>query len=93
MHRLPRGELTPSFVSHGTPEAHDAFKVYLHQRVIRSHRHPHNLKVVPQPSMPGPFRQVYLDVKGEQPIEQLRLAIKMMVAETAARNLFAAVLE
>ena len=47
----------------------------------------------PQPSMPGPFRQVYLDVKGEQSIEQLCLAIKMMLAEPAARNLFAAVLE
>ena len=47
----------------------------------------------PQPSMPGPFRQVYLDVKGEQSIEQLGLAIKMMLAEPAARNLFAAVLE
>src|SRR5881227_3890125 len=34
MHRLPPGELTPSFVSHGTPEAHDAFKVYLHQRPL-----------------------------------------------------------
>ena len=42
--------------------------------------------------MPGPFRQVYLDVKGEQSIEQLRLAIKMMLAEPAARYLFAAVL-
>jgi hypothetical protein len=47
----------------------------------------------PQPSMPGPFRQVYLDVKGEQSIEQLRLAIKMMLAEPAARKFFAAVLE
>jgi hypothetical protein len=43
--------------------------------------------------MPGPFRQVYLDVKGEQSIEQLRLAIKMMLAEPAARKFFAAVLE
>jgi hypothetical protein len=43
--------------------------------------------------MPGPFRQVYLDVKGEQSIEQLGLTIKMMLAEPAARNLFAAVLE
>ena len=47
----------------------------------------------PQPSMPSPFRQVYLDVKGEQSIEQLRLAIKMMLAEPAVRNLFAAVFE
>ncbi len=47
----------------------------------------------PQPSMAGPFRQVYLDVKREQSIEQLGLAIKMMLAEPAARNLFAAVLE
>jgi hypothetical protein len=47
----------------------------------------------PQPSMPGPFRRVYLDVKGEQSIEQLGLAIKMMLAEPAAWNLFAAVLE
>jgi hypothetical protein len=49
--------------------------------------------VGPQPSMPGPFRQIYLDVKGEQSIEQLRLAIKMMLAVPAARNLSAAVLE
>src|SRR5262249_17745672 len=47
----------------------------------------------PQPSMPGPFRQAYLDVKGEQSLEQLGLAIKMMLAEPAARHLFAAVLE
>jgi hypothetical protein len=47
----------------------------------------------PQPSMPSPFRQGYLDVKGEQSIEQLRLAIKMMLAEPAARKFFAAVLE
>ena len=43
--------------------------------------------------MPGPFRQAYLDVKGEQSIEQLGLAIKMMLAEPAARYLFAAVLK
>jgi hypothetical protein len=43
--------------------------------------------------MPGPFRQAYLDVKGEQSLEQLGLAIKMMLAKPAARNLFAAVLE
>jgi hypothetical protein len=49
--------------------------------------------VVPQPSMPGPFRLVYLDVKGEQSLEQLGLAIKMMLAEPAARSLFAAVFE
>src|SRR5262249_8238669 len=47
----------------------------------------------PQPSMPGLFRQAYLDVKGEQSLEQLGLAIKMMLAEPAARYLFAAVLE
>ena len=47
----------------------------------------------PQPSMPGPFRQAYLDVKGEQSLEQLGLAIKMMLAEPAARYLFAAVLK
>jgi len=41
----------------------------------------------------APFRQVYLDVKGEQSIEQLCLAIRMMLAEPAARNLFGAVLE
>src|SRR5215469_7660936 len=43
----------------------------------------------PQDSMPSPFRQVYLDVKGEQSLEQLGLAIKMMLAEPAARYLFA----
>jgi hypothetical protein len=43
--------------------------------------------------MPAPFRQVYLDVKGEQSIEQLGLAIKTMLTEPAARYLFAAVLE
>jgi hypothetical protein len=47
----------------------------------------------PQPSMPSPFRQIYLDVKGEQSIEQLGLTIKMMLAEPAARNLFGALLE
>src|SRR5262249_15386552 len=47
----------------------------------------------PQPSMPGPFRQAYLDVKGEQSLEQLGLAIKMKLAEPAARYLFAAVFE
>jgi len=34
-----------------------------------------------------------LDVKGEQSLEQLGLAIKMMLAEPAARYLFAAVLK
>ena len=43
------------------------------------------------PSMPGPFRPVYLDVKGEQSLEQLGLAIKMMLAERAPWNRFAAV--
>jgi hypothetical protein len=33
-------------VLHGTPGAHDASKIYLQQWIIRSHRHPHNLKVV-----------------------------------------------
>jgi hypothetical protein len=47
----------------------------------------------PQPSMPSRLRQIYLDVKGEQSIEQLGLTIKMMLAEPAARNLFGAVLE
>src|SRR5436190_14654331 len=47
----------------------------------------------PQPSMPGPFRQVYLDVKGEQSLEQLGLTIKMMLAKPAPWNLFAAVFE
>src|SRR6516165_11245717 len=47
----------------------------------------------PQPSMPGPLRQVYLDVKGEQSLEQLGFAIEMMLAEPAARYLFAAVLK
>jgi hypothetical protein len=47
----------------------------------------------PQPSMSGPFRPVYLDVKGEQSVEQLGLAIKMMLAEPSARSLFAAVFE
>jgi hypothetical protein len=47
----------------------------------------------PQPSMPSPFRQIHLDVKGEQSIEQLGLTIKMMLAEPAARNLFVALLE
>src|SRR6516165_1804754 len=42
--------------------------------------------------MPGASRRVYLDVKGEQSLEQLGLAIKMMLAEPAARYLFAAVL-
>jgi hypothetical protein len=37
--------------------------------------------------MPSPLRQVYLDVKGKQSIEQLGLAIKMMFTEPAARNL------
>ena len=46
-----------------------------------------------QPSMPGPFRPVYLDVKGEQSLEQLSLAIKMMLAEPAPRNLFTAMFE
>ena len=41
--------------------------------------------------MPGPFRPVYLDVKGEQSLEQLGLAIKMMLAERAPWNCFAAV--
>src|SRR6516164_5816596 len=44
-------------------------------------------------SLPGPFRQAYLDVKGEQSLEQLGLAIKMMLAEPAARYLFPAVLK
>ena len=43
--------------------------------------------------MPSLFRQVYLDIKGEQAIEQRGLAIKMMLAEPAAENLFAAVLK
>ena len=43
--------------------------------------------------MPGPLRQVYLDVKGEQSLEQLGFAIEMMLAEPAARYLFAAVLK
>jgi hypothetical protein len=43
--------------------------------------------------MPGTFRPVYVDVKGEQSLEQLGLAIKMMLAEPAARNFFAAVFE
>jgi hypothetical protein len=47
----------------------------------------------PQPSMSGPFRPVYPDVKGEQSVEQLGLAIKMMLAEPSARSLFAAVFE
>ena len=47
----------------------------------------------PQPSMPGPFRQAYLDVKGEQSLEQLDLAIKMMLAEPTARYLFPPVLK
>jgi len=42
--------------------------------------------------MPGPFRQTYLNFKGEQSIEQLCLAIKML-AEPAAWKFFAAVLE
>jgi hypothetical protein len=48
---------------------------------------------MPQASMPGPLRPVYLDIEGEQSLEQLGLAIKMILAEPAARNLFAAVFE
>jgi hypothetical protein len=40
-----------------------------------------------------PLPTGHLDVKGEQSIEQLGLAIKMMLAEPAARYLFAAVLK
>jgi hypothetical protein len=43
--------------------------------------------------MPGSFRPVYVDVKGEQSLEQLGLAVKMMPAESAARNFFTAVFE
>jgi hypothetical protein len=46
---------------------------------------------VPQPLMPGSFRPVYMDLKGKQSLEQLGLAIKMLLAEPAARSLFAAV--
>jgi hypothetical protein len=49
--------------------------------------------VVPQASMLGSFRPVYVDLKGEQSLEQLGLAIKMMPAESAARNFFTAVFE
>jgi hypothetical protein len=43
-----------------------------------------NCLVVPQASMSGPFRAVYVDVEGEQSLEQLGLPIKMMLAEPAA---------
>jgi hypothetical protein len=43
--------------------------------------------------MPGSFRRVYVDVKGKQSVEQLGLAIRILLAEPAARNLFAAVFE
>src|SRR6516162_8798929 len=42
----------------------------------------------PQPSMPGPSRQAYLDVKGEQSLEQLGLAIKNDARQTARSDSF-----
>src|SRR5262245_57138025 len=41
----------------------------------------------------GPLPTGLPDVKGEQSLEQLGLAIKMMLAEPTARYLFAAVLK
>lgn len=43
---------------------------------------------LPQRLTPGFFRPVYVDVKGQQSLEQLGLAIKMLLAEPAARDLF-----
>jgi hypothetical protein len=43
--------------------------------------------------MPGSSRPVCVDVKGKQSLEQLGLAIKMLLADPVARNLFAAVFE
>ena len=46
-----------------------------------------------QPSMPSTFRKVYADIEREQSIEQLGLAIKMVLPEPAVRHVFAPALQ
>jgi hypothetical protein len=43
--------------------------------------------------MPNTFRKVYADIEREQSIEQLGLAIKMVLPEPAVRHLFAPALQ